>query len=206
MIRNFLLASLLFPAFAAHAQSVPSNTGNCLNAQEADLATLVNNLRLANGLSAVPVSRWVASTAQWHAWDLVANNPMTPSCNAHSWSGARPSQWTAVCYGGGGSAAQMWNKPRQVSGNAYTGNGYENAAGADTAADALWMWQQSAPHLDVILNRGIWASKTWRGMGVAMYGGYALLWFGDANDSAGSMAPCTGGGVPIDEVFDTRFE
>lgn len=205
MNRIFFLGLLLLPACALHAQSVPSNTGNCLNAQEAELATLVNSYRLANGLSVVPVSRWVASTAQWHAWDLVANNPITPSCNAHSWSGARPAQWTAVCYAAG-QGAQMWVKPRQISANVYTGNGYENAAGADTAAVALAMWQQSSPHVDVILNRGIWATKTWHGMGVAMYGGYALLWFGDAIDPAGTMAPCTSGGGPIDEIFDSAFE
>ncbi len=205
MRKSLSLALWLASISVAQAQNVPNNTGLCLNAQESELATLVNNYRAANGLPAVPVSYWVSSTAQWHVWDLTANNPVTPSCNVHSWSAARPSLWTSVCYTGQGS--QMWNKPRQISANLYSGNGYENAAwggGTINAATAIALWQQSTPHADVILNRDIWGSKVWRGMGVGIVGNYAVLWFGDVADSTGSMSPC-GSSLP-DSVYAEDFE
>ena len=175
MTRKLLLA-LLLPGIAVQAQSVPSNTGNCLSAQEAELATSINAYRAANGLAPVAVSRWLSTTGQWHAWDLAANNPVGGSCNMHSWSGARPGQWNAVCYPPSG-AAGMWNKPREISGLVYNSNGYENVAadfGTITAATALTLWQNSPTHADVILNRGPWAGQSWLGMGVGLVGGYAV--------------------------------
>jgi len=205
-LRLTLLLACSLPALSAHAQNVPSNTGACLNAQESELVTLVNSYRLANGLPAVPVSYWVSSTAQWHVWDLTANNPVTPSCNVHSWSNSRPSLWSPVCYSNG-PGSQMWNKPRQVSANLYSGNGYENAAwggGTISALTAISLWQQSSAHADVILNRGVWASKVWRGMGVGIVGNYAVLWFGDSVDAAGGMSACSN--APVDPLFREDFE
>jgi hypothetical protein len=36
----------------------------------------------------------------------------------------------------------------------------------------------------VILNRDIWSSRPWRAIGADVYGGYALLWFGEEPDPA----------------------
>lgn len=207
MTQKFLLA-LLLPALAVDAQSVPINTGVCMNAQETELIASVNAYRATNGLGPIAISYWLSSTAQWHAWDLTENNPVGGSCNMHSWSTARPTLWQAVCYTGNGSASGMWHKPRQISGNSYNSNGYENAASSGTsisAATALGLWQNSSAHADVILNRGVWAGQTWRGMGVGIVGGYAVLWFGTLLDSAGNMSPCQSGGGPIDEVFSNTF-
>jgi hypothetical protein len=188
------------------AQTIPVNTGSCLNTEEAALVQMVNNYRAQNGKSVLPASRWLNTTGQWHVWDLGANNPAVGSCNIHSWSAAMPALWQAVCYTPDhAQATQMWNKPRQISGNAYSGTGYENAAVSGaviTAATALSLWQNSQAHREVILNQGAWASVTFRGMGVGVLGNYAVLWFGDAIDASGIMAPC----AVAPTIFSNSFE
>jgi uncharacterized protein YkwD len=185
------------PLTAAQTSSIPPNTGVCLNAEEAALVQLVNNFRVQNGKAALPVTRWLSTTAQWHVWDRI-NNPSAVGgvCNTHSWSNNPPHgvTWTGMCYTSDhAQAAQMWAKPRQISANAYGGNGYENAADSGipmTAAQALAQWQSSPGHLNVILNQGAWAGVTFRGIGVGILGNYAVLWFGDAVDPGGPMSTC----------------
>jgi uncharacterized protein YkwD len=185
---------------------VPANTGVCLNAQENELAISVNAYRVQNGLQPVPVSYWISTVGQWHVWDLMDNNPVSASCNIHSWSNIMPSLWQPVCYTPDhAQAAQMWGKPRQISANTFTGNGYENAAvsGIDIDAQtALALWKNSSAHNDVILNRGIWAGVTFRAMGVGIYRNYAVLWFADGiTDPAGTMTLCQ-----TDNIFANGFE
>lgn len=191
----------------AVAQAVPSNTAVCLNADEAQLATLANEYRQQNGLAAIPVSFSLSSVSQWHVWDLRANAPNQGSCNLHSWSNARPAIWQAMCYTADhAQAAQMWNKPRQVTANVYNSNGYEISAFASpsiTPAQALNLWKGSSGHNDVILNRSSWAGQTWRAMGVGLFQGYAVIWFGTLADPLGNMSAC---GSSAGRVFANGFE
>lgn len=195
------------PIFTAPAFSAPANTGVCMNADEAALVQLVNNYRVQNGKPALPASRWLVTTGQWHVWDRIANNAVGGQCNAHSWSAAMPSLWQAVCYTPNHSeAAQMWAKPQQISHGIYNGNGFENTADAGgpmTAAQALSQWQGSPAHRDVILNQGSWAGISYGGLGVGIQGNYAVLWFGDRADSSGTLAACA---QAPDEIFVTKFE
>lgn len=188
-----LLIALGGPALA-QGVPVPGNTGSCLNAEEAELVQAVNAYRVQNGKAALPASYWLSTTGQWHGWDLQANAPVVGNCNLHSWSNAMPNLWQPVCYTPDHlQAAQMWGKPRQISLNVYSGNGYENAAvagGPMTASVALAAWQQSPAHRDVILQQGIWAGIGFQGMGVGIVGNYAVLWFGDRADPAGVMPEC----------------
>lgn len=206
-LRAALISALLAPSLAS-AQAVPPNTADCLNPDEAALAALANQYRQNNGLPAVPVSFSLSSVAQWHVWDLRANAPHQGACNLHSWSNARPAIWQAMCYTADhAQAAQMWNKPRQVTGNAYASEGYEIAAYATPSispALALTLWQNSAGHNDVLLNRNAWAGLTWRAMGVGLFQGYAVIWFGTLNDPLGTMHPC--GSTNPGRVFRDGFE
>lgn len=201
------LACLLSGGFAG-AQAVPANTAACLNAEEAELARLTNQYRQQNGLPAVPVSFSLSSVAQWHVWDLGANAPVGGVCNLHSWSNARPALWQAVCYTADhAQAAQMWNKPRQVTGGVYASDGYEIAAGGGaglTAPQALALWQGSPAHRAVILNTTIWSNFPWSAMGVGLYQGHATIWFGTLPDPLGSMASCTAGAGT--RLFQHGFE
>lgn len=205
MLKKLLLILLLAstPVFADFP--VPVNTGVCLNSEETQLVQLVNNYRVQNGLQALPASKWLSATGQWHVWDRMANNTVGGACNSHSWSSARPDLWQAMCYTSDhAQAAQMWAKPRQISGGIYTGNGFENTAdsgGQQTAAQALSQWQNSPLHNAVILQQGTWAGITFGGLGVGIVGGYAVLWFGDRVDPSGTMIQC-----PTDYVFYSGFE
>lgn len=202
-----LLLIVLAPVAGAQTVAVPANTGVCLNAEEAALVQLVNNYRVQNGKSALPATRWLVTTGQWHVWDRIANNAVGGSCNPHSWSAAMPSLWQAVCYTPDhAQAAQMWAKPNQISLGRYNGNGFENSADAGgpmTAAQALSQWQGSPAHRDVILNQGSWAGINFRGLGVGIVGNYAVLWFGDRVDPGGDMAACPQSAEPL---FVSSFE
>lgn len=208
-MRKLIATLLLAWAGPALAQGVPvpGNTGNCLNTEEAALVQAVNAYRVQNGKAALPASYWLSTTGQWHGWDLQANAPVGGNCNLHSWSAAMPNLWQGVCYTPDhAQAAQMWGKPRQISLNTYTGNGYENAAvagGIMTANVALTAWQNSPAHRDVILQQGVWAGVNFRGLGVGIVGNYAVLWFGDGIDPVGTMPECTGAAPAI---YNNGFE
>jgi len=178
------------------ALAVPSE---CLSEEEAELVRLINEYRNANGLADVPASRSLTLVAQWHVIDLHENNPDTGqdhglACNMHSWSDQHPALWNPVCYTSDQQyASGMWNKPKEITNNIYTGNGYENAYGSGgqaTAADAFNAWKNSSGHNDVILEQGIWSGSNWPAMGVGIYEHHAVLWFGDQSDPQGTVTQC----------------
>lgn len=206
MFKRILLVYLFLTSFVyAGNFPVPSNTGVCLNSEEAQLVQLVNDYRVQNGLQALPASKWLSSTAQWHVWDRMANNAVGGVCNSHSWSNDRPDLWQAMCYTPDhAQAQQMWAKPFQISHGIYTGNGFENTAdtgGTQTAEQALSQWQNSPGHNAVILQQGQWAGVSFGGLGTGIVGGYATLWFGDRSDPSGTMIQC-----PTESIFANGFE
>jgi hypothetical protein len=78
----------------------------------------------------------------------------------------------------------MWDKPRELS--PYKGDGFEIAAfysDGITAQMALDMWKESPSHHDVILQKGIWKTKSFKAMGIGIKGNYACVWFGFEPDS-----------------------
>lgn len=150
-----------------------------------ELVALVNQYRGENGLPAIAASPSLCMVGDAHVVDLNDNAPDAPaSCNMHSWSDQ--GSWSACCYTSDHMQAQcMWDKPRELT--AYTGNGYENAAGGGgtiSPTQALNLWKGSPGHNDVILNRGIWADQNWQALGAGIQNGYAVLWFGSSVDPA----------------------
>lgn len=202
-MRSIIVAGALLWATQAHA------VGECMSPAEAELVQLVNAYRVQNGLTALPASRWLGATGQWHAWDRVHNpGAVGNGCNTHSWSSNPPVgvSWQGVCYTPDhAQAEQMWRKPFQISAGRYiNGNGYELAAdsgGVMTAQQALLQWQNSPSHNPVILQQGPWAAVTFTGVGVGIRAGYAVAWFGDGLDPDGAMVPC-----PTDGIFSNGFE
>jgi dienelactone hydrolase len=79
----------------------------------------------------------------------------------------------------------MWSKPRELT--KYPGNGYEisywDGSENATAAGALASWKQSSGHNAVIINQGIWGSHPWQAIGIGIYKGYSVVWFGEEVDS-----------------------
>lgn len=144
---------------------------------------VINQYRQKNGLPAIPISSQLTLVAETHVWDLETNRPNKGKCNLHSWSDQ--GNWTPCCYTDDHAQAScIWNKPREIA--RYSGIGYEIAAeyrASDgttmTPYRALEIWKTSKPHLDVILNRGIWSKNAWRAMGAAFSEHFAVFWFGD---------------------------
>ena len=119
------------------------------------------------------------AVAAAHVRDLELHPP-TGSCSLHSWSA--DGAWTPCCYRGDRDSARcMWRKPQELSGGAYLADGFEIAAwtsGTMTPDEAIDIWRDSRPHLDVLLNQGRWATRPWAAMGAAIQGHHAVAWFG----------------------------
>ena len=80
----------------------------------------------------------------------------------------------------------MWDKPREITGGVYRGNGYEIAhhGSGVTPETALRGWQSSSGHNSVIVNNGKWADVHWKAIGAAVSEHYAVVWFGKEADPA----------------------
>jgi hypothetical protein len=141
------------------------------------LAKQINDYRASLKLPRLPSSPALTKVAQAHVRDLHVHQPVTDSCNLHSWS--KNGTWTSCCYDGSKAAARcMWNKPKEIA--KYPSNGYEIAArnpAGMTPESALSQWQHSDAHHVIVINRGIW-TQPWGAFGVAVLGDYAVAWFG----------------------------
>ncbi|MBI5741124.1 MAG: CAP domain-containing protein [Nitrospirae bacterium] len=179
------------------------NTGayysNCLSSKEMELFKLINEYRIKNGLPPVRVSRSLSTVARIHAADLSVNKPHElvdfdgSACTLHSWSDK--GNWSSGCYTDDNRHAEiMWNKPREITCNLYTGNGYENAYLTTlkevSAARVFESWKNSPSHNSLILELGVWKNINWPAMGIGVYENTATVWFGDIEDPIGDVEPC----------------
>ncbi len=175
--KNILVALLsVFFSFNSFAQ--------VLNEEEKELYRIIMEYRVQKGLPNIPLSSSLSFVAQTHVKDLVVNRPDRNGCNLHSWS--PNGTWTPCCYTPDHAQAKfMWSKPRELT--KYPGNGYEisywDGSENATASGALNVWKQSSGHNAVIVNQGIWASHPWKAIGIGIYNGYAVVWFGEESDS-----------------------
>ena len=185
-------------AFTSPALNSSQTSSRCLSEEEQKLARLIHDYRSMHGLALTSITHSLTQVAKVHVRDLHENFlvPVPPSpglgCNLHSWSSQ--GRWTPMCYRPDQAlAAAMWNKPREITANVYTGNGYELAYWSSlpaTASRILTGWQQSPPHQAVLLETGGWQQKRWPAMGVGIYGQFAAVWFGDRPDPQGLALPC----------------
>jgi uncharacterized protein YkwD len=175
--------------------SEPQPGDTCLSADETRLAQIVNDYRRENGLAAVlPISKSLTQVGQAHVRDLHHYQPHAqPGCNLHSWSAQ--GHWSPVCYTADhANASGMHRKPREVTDGAYSYPGYENAyetSGEVNPKTAFDSWTDHTAHNDLILERGEWAGHDWLAMGVGIYEGYAVLWFGAADDPQDTVGQCS---------------
>ena len=147
------------------------------------LVDLVNEYREGKGLDAIPVSKSLMKVALMHVEDLDANYEFgTNACSLHSWSDK--GNWSSCCYTTDHAEKEcMWDKPRELT--TYTGNGYEIAAYASdeiTIQQALNVWAASEEHKNVLENLGVW-HVDWKAVGAARKGNYAVVWFGNEEDT-----------------------
>lgn len=82
----------------------------------------------------------------------------------------------------------MWNKPREITGGRYTGDGFEISAWGrnQTPEQLLDGWKKSPDHKAVILNLGDWKDSRWQAIGAAVSSNYAHVWFGKEPDPVGA--------------------
>ena len=167
----------------------------CLSQTEAEVYKLINEYRVQKGLPEVKLSASLCYVARTHAIDQTENFKEGKRCNMHSWS--NKGNWSACCYTPDHKNAKfMWNKPRELTN--YQGDGfeisfystYEYTSTEDVAKAILDGWKKSPGHNDVILNKNIWKKVSWQAMGIGIYGEYANVWFGMAEDEAGEPLPC----------------
>ena len=160
----------------APAKAIPPNP----------VAIAVNAYRERLGLRSIPLSPRLTQVAEAHVADLEAHfqRGNAAGCNMHSWS--TQGQWTPCCYTPDHARKEcMWDKPREITGGAYPGIGYEIVAYYSdpiTPERALQIWQQSDGHHIMMINRGQWYDNTWRAMGAAIGTHYAVVWFGEEPD------------------------
>ncbi|NLN94814.1 MAG: SPOR domain-containing protein [Bacteroidales bacterium] len=163
----------------------------CMTTDEIHLYRLINEYRLAASLEIIPVSNSLSYVAHVHIRDLYQNRPDLQNCNLHSWSDK--GDWTPCCYAKDPNRTNcMWNKPRELTG--YKGNGQELILWENVQAtplSAFDQWRNFDLTNDMFLNRGRWAEKEWKAMGVALYEGYASVWFGEVTDPHGDVKLCT---------------
>lgn len=177
MIKNYILIVVFF--FITNIYSF----SQVLSMEEKKLFDLIMAYRKEKGLTAIPYSKSLTFVAQTHVKDLVNNRPDKGNCNAHSWSSN--GNWTACCYTPDHAQANcMWVKPRELT--SYLGNGFEIAfitSGEASAINALNSWKKSSGHNAVIINQGIWKNSNWNAIGIGLFKGFAVVWFGQEYDS-----------------------
>lgn len=166
-----------------------------LSAEELKLYNLVMTYRKANQLPDIPLSLSLTYVAQEHCKDLYTNKPdLQKNCNTHSWSDK--GTWSSCCYTPDHKQSGcMWNKPRELT--SYKADGFEIACGSSeaiydhfvmTADYALDSWKGSVHHNNVLLNKDIWKAVKWNAIGIGIYKGFAVIWFGQETDAAGAPA------------------
>lgn len=189
-----LLVSFLLGSNVITAQA-PAKPEARLSAEELKLYQLVMAYRKANQLPEIPLSVSLTYVAQEHCKDLYTNKPdLKKNCNTHSWSDK--GRWSSCCYTPDHKQSGcMWNKPRELT--SYKADGFEIACGSSepiydnfvmTAEYALDSWKGSVHHNNVVLNKDIWKAVKWNAIGIGIYKGFAVIWFGQETDAAGAPA------------------
>ncbi|MDP2423742.1 MAG: SPOR domain-containing protein [Bacteroidales bacterium] len=181
----------------------------CLSANELQLYRLINVYRQEHGLGIIPLSRSLSYVAYVHLRDLQNNRPDFSGCNLHSWS--NKGTWTPCCYAKDPKRQEcMKNKPGELTG--YKGDAqeiimWENKS--STPQGALDQWSSLEPTNDLLVKQRRWADKNWQAMGVALYEGYASVWFGETADKVLAIKLCDDGRqishrFMIDELLQSR--
>jgi len=154
----------------------------CISTEEEKLYMLINEYRKAMTLPAIPLSKSLSFVARTHCMDLFTNKPDTNTCNFHSWSDK--GSWTACCFEKDiKDKSCMINKPKEIT--KYSGYAYEivywenKSANADKAFN---QWRETTASRTLITNFKKWENYHWKAVGVGIYKGFAILWFGEEED------------------------
>ncbi|MFO0743108.1 MAG: CAP domain-containing protein [Labilithrix sp.] len=173
----------------------PQPTPSTVDTRGLELANAINQYRQQNGLPPIPISKSLSKVADAHVKDLSTATPMAAQCNDHSWTNR--GTWTPCCYTPDHAQAKcMWYKPSEIT--PFKGTGFEISIGQPgekkaglvlDAKQAISFWSSSAVHNDVMLNKGQWASMSWKAMGAGIVDSHASAWFSDQADTVTELKP-----------------
>jgi hypothetical protein len=201
----FLILVLGFPLIFSNVQAqdtIPDDF--CLSEEEVKLYTMVNEYRAAIALPGIPLSKSLSWVARRHAMDLDANKPDTNTCNFHSWSDK--GIWTACCYEKEiKDKTCMTDKPGEITDYkepAYEIVYWENKSA--NASRAFNQWRETSAARSLMTNFKAWESHEWNAVGVSIFKGFAILWFGEAADKAGSLRACGSNKLIEPSVVQTK--
>ncbi len=157
--------------------SAKNCSGDEVSAEETKLLQIINEYRTQNKLLQISSSRALSVVAHRHLLDLQRNfKELT-----HSWSDCLynvkdEKSWNCVT-----DAPKRLNI--EFKGQSYE-NLYRNLNGNAAPLLALEAWKKSDLHNSLILNLGVWNTKPWDSIGVAINGQYAAIWFGSSDSGA----------------------
>lgn len=141
-------------------------------------------------LNEAQLSKSLSFVAKQHAIDLFTNKPDTNTCNFHSWSDK--GKWIPCCFEKEViDKSCMINKPLEIT--KYPGVGYEmiywenKSANADKAFE---QWRETSASRSLITNFKEWEKFKWTAVGVGIYEGFAIVWFGEEKDSETETLIC----------------
>ncbi len=162
----------------------------CLSSDEKVLVDAVNAFREAHGLQAVALSRALCYVADVHAKDLYFNYDERSGKSMHSWS--HKGRWKGCSYENPRTDGRcMHNKPSELTD--YKGLGFELAYYDNTGSagmNAYEAWIRHEKNRAFLLNEGTYLSFDWNAVGIKIFKGYVLLWFGTTVDVSAPIVVC----------------
>ncbi|MCF8379133.1 MAG: SPOR domain-containing protein [Bacteroidales bacterium] len=189
--RNYFLSFLLTLILISNSFSqdtIPPDF--CISSEEYRLFNLISDYRKAMNLNEAQLSKSLSFVAKQHAIDLFTNKPDTNTCNFHSWSDK--GKWIPCCFEKEViDKSCMINKPLEIT--KYPGVGYEmiywenKSANADKAFE---QWRETSASRSLITNFKEWEKFKWTAVGVGIYEGFAIVWFGEEKDSETETLIC----------------
>jgi uncharacterized protein YkwD/uncharacterized protein YraI len=149
--------------FAAPSLAV-SSADACADSEEVGFLALINEYRATSGLRALSLSSSLSSAAAYHSVDMAANGYL-----AHTLLDGTTVEQNMANFGYQGGT-----------------HGENIAAGTESAAEAMQIWQGSAEHNANMLNASFGAIGIGRAYDPnSQYGWYWTTIFGDVNDGPG---------------------
>jgi hypothetical protein len=197
-ILSILYVNILPAQLPKYVPHIPENF--CISENEFILAKMINDYRIQNNLSVVPLSKSMFFVARTHIEDLAQNHPDLENCGLPSWSDK--GKWKPCCYGNESVKTTCMNdKPKELCG--YKGKGYEMIYwGSEEAipSDAIDVWKSTMLTNEMLLNQGKWKNITWKSVGVGLLNGYASVWFGDETEHLHGIRLCNN-----DSLIDSQI-
>ena len=186
--RIFITLFFCFAGISAFTQSGLDDL--CLSEAEMSVVQKINAFRQEHGLQPVPLSRSLTYVADVHAKDLYFFYNENSGGSMHSWS--EKGRWKGCLYTNPKTDGRcMHNKPSELT--SYQGLGFELVYWDNTgneADNAFSTWVENSDNRKMLLNDGAYVTYDWNAMGVRIFKGYVIVWFGTITDEAAVLYEC----------------